>query len=48
MLCCSLGRLRLRPPAPLMHYMMAAMQQGLQGAGMADVLQVCLGCRVLG
>ena len=36
----SLGRLRLRLPAPVLQYLMSNMAAGMAGASMADLLQV--------
>lgn len=42
----SLGQLRLRPPEAALQYLLASSETGLQGASMADVLQVW--CCLLG
>jgi hypothetical protein len=36
----SVGKLGLRPPEAVMRYIMEGTQMGIQGAGIADVLQV--------
>lgn len=44
MLVCSLGRLQLRPPQAAMQWLMQGLVLGLHEAGMADILQVGVGC----